>query len=477
MAKKYKKRRRKKPVGRHYRINFATIVSLSIFAYLLVHIIMSASKPKVSTYEVTAQKIYDKISTTAMAVRSEELVTTSQAGYVTYYVADGERVGVRSSIYAIDGSGSVVSQLSNQDGSIELTDDNYLDLKNQIMDYKSTYDDASFASIYDFKYALDNNILEITNDSLVKKVDELVASGKASSLDKVASGKTGVISYSYDGLESTTLDTIRPSLFENKENRMKQIRSSEMYEKGAPVYRLVTSENWDLVVPLTKEQYDMIKSEEYLTVKFKKDDLKITRGATFNSYNGFYYVSLSFNKYMEQYMGDRFLDVDIVLNSVSGLKIPNTSLLKEELYAIPVEYVVESDETVSGVAFNQVTYKKNGTEKAQIITPGICYYDKKEECYYVSGIDVSPGDVLVKTVDEDNASDALSHGDRYTISQKREFEGVFTINKGYAQFVVINNLYQADDFCISENNMEHGISQYDHVVLDSKSIQEGQIIY
>lgn len=479
MAKKYYKRRRKKPVSSHFRINTATVISIAVLAYLVVRTVMSMMQPTVSTYEVTAQRIYDKISTTGIALRSEKVVSTNQAGYVTYYVADGERVGVNSKIYAIDGSGSIESQLAGEDGNVEFSDDNYVDLKNQIMGYKSSYQDSSFGAVYDFKYALDNNIMEITNDSIISKIDDLIASGEiGSSLNQIKAGESGIVSYCYDGMEGTTLETVSPTLFENTDNNMKQIRSSELYGQNTPVYRLVTDENWELVVELAKEQYDKIKDKEYLKVKFLKDDLTVTRKVTFLEQNGSYFASLSFNKYMERYMDERYLQVELILNSVEGLKIPNSSLVSQELFAIPMEYAVESDEAVSGISFIKQEYSKNGDIKAVTISPAICYKDEETDCYYVSGIDVARGDVLIKNVSEEELqSGNFTKSETYTISQQKEFQGVYTINKGFAQFVVITNLYQADDFCIAEDDVEYGISQYDHVVLDSSAIQEGQIIY
>lgn len=477
MAVKYNKRRRKKPVSNHFRINTATVISFAVFLYLVVRSVMSMMQPTVSTYEVTAQRIYDKISTTGIALRSEKLASTNQAGYITYYVADGERVGVNSKIYAIDGSGSITSQLAGEDGNVEFSDDNYIDLKNQIMDYKSSYNDSSFGSIYDFKYALDNNIMEITNDSVIRKVDDLIESGEAgSSLNQIKAGESGVVSYCYDGMEGVSLDSVDSSLFENTDNNMQQIRSNSLYAQNSPVYRLVTDENWNLVVELTKEQYDKIKDKEYLKVKFLKDDLTVTRGVTFIERNGSYFAALSFNKYMERYMDDRYLEVELILNSLEGLKIPNSSLVQQKLYAIPVEYAVQSDEAVSGVSFNKQDVSEKGELKASTISPAICYKD--EGYYYVSGMDVNRGDVLIKNAtQEEIESGDFTKSETYTISQQKEFEGVYTINKGYAQFVVITNLYQADDFCIAEDSMEFGISQYDHVVLDSSAIEEGQIIY
>lgn len=473
MANANKKRRRKRPSSRHFRINVATVIAIVIFAYLAVRTFVSFTKPTISTYEVTAQQINDKISTIGLALRTEQVVNTSQAGYIIYYVSDGERVGLNSNVYAIDGSGTMKNQLVSEEGDVVFSDDNYVDIKNQIIDYKSIYKDASFGSLYDFKYALDNNIIEITNDSVISKMDELMDSG--SGISRVKAQATGVVSYCYDGLEGLTTNDLAPSYFEDTDNKMIQMRNTDIYKLDTPVYRVVTDENWQLAVELTEEQYERIKDMQFLTIKFLKDDLTVERGVTFLEQNNSYFAVLSFNKYMQRYMDERYLDIDIILNSLDGLKIPNSSLIKEKLYAIPTKYAVETDEAVSGVAFNLKTYDKDGKEKATTITPPICYYDEGQDMYYVSGVDVSKGDVLVANASDKDGS--IQPGEEYVVSETKEFEGVFTINKGYAQFVVISNLYQADDFCIVRASTKYGINQYDHIILDSSSIKEGQIIY
>ncbi|MBQ4232776.1 MAG: hypothetical protein II699_05800 [Lachnospiraceae bacterium] len=470
-------KRRRKPAGKHYRINLATIIAMVIFAYFIARFAMTITKPKISTYEVTAQKIYDTITTKALAIRDEHVVSTDQAGYIIYYVADGERVGVNSGVYAVDLSGSVYSQVSGKDNDISISDDDYINIKNVIKDYKNSYKDSAYGSVYDFKYSLDNNIMEIVNDSVIKKINDLSSDDSfTNSLNKVVANDTGVISYCYDGMEGLNIDSITSDSFKHMDTAMKQIRSTDQYKAGSPVYRIINSENWQLVLELSKDQYERIKNEKFLTVNFLKDGLTAERAASFFEKNGSYFVSLDFNKYMERYMDDRYLDVEVVINSVSGLKVPNSSIVEEELYAIPMEYSTMADEAISGVTFSKITTDDKGKETTTVIAPNICYVDEKNKLYYVSKVDLSAGDQLVLAPPEDKEETAIS-GEIYTISKKDKFKGVYLINRGFTQFIVINSLYETDDFCIAEDKTLYGISEYDHIVLNHNSIGEGQSIY
>lgn len=477
MAKNTVRYKKRKPTTAHFRLNMATIIAMMVLCYLVAHVFVSMSKPVISTYEVTSQQINDKITTTGIAMRKEQVVATDKAGYLTYYVADGERVGVDSTVYAVDSSGSLKNELSNDDGEITLSDDDYLDIKNQIIDYKSSYKESDFGALYDFKYALRNNISEITTDSLISKMDDLIEKGMISPSNQIKAQKAGVVSYCYDGLEGLTEEQLSPELFNTTDNNMTETRTTDMYAIGSAAYRLVTEENWKLAVELTKDQYERLHEEEYMTVKFLKDDLKVERPVTFYEQNNGYFAVISFNKYMDRYVDERYLNVEIVLDSLEGLKIPNSSLIKKKLYKIPVEYAVESDQSASGVGFNQMIDSNNGDYKTEMIYPAICYKDEKKGFFYVSNVDVKPGTVLVANAESKDAGEKGGSSSTYTIGETKEFEGVYTINKGYAQFVVIHNLYQADDFCIAQANTEFGVKQYDHIVLKSAAIKEGQIIY
>lgn len=478
MAKNTVRYKKRKPTTAHFRLNIATIIAMMVLFYLIAHVLVSMSKPVISTYEVTSQQINDKITTTGIALRKEQVVATDKAGYLTYYVADGERVGVNSTVYAVDSSGSLKNELSNDDGEIALSDDDYLDIKNQIIDYKSSYKEADFGALYDFKYALCNNISEITTDSLISKMDDLIEKGMISPSNQIKAQKAGIVSYCYDGLEGLTEEQLSPELFSTTDNNMTETRTTDMYAIGSAAYRLVTEENWKLALELNKDQYERLHDEEYMTVKFLKDDLKVERPVTFYEQNNGYFAVVSFNKYMDRYVDERYLNVEIVLDSLEGLKIPNSSLIKKQLYKIPVEYAVKCDQSASGVGFNAVTgYDDNGHSDAETIQPAICYKDEKKGFFYVSTADIKQGTVLIQNAESKEAGEKGETGSTYTIGETKEFEGVYTINKGYAQFVVINNLYQADDFCIAQANTEFGVKQYDHIVLKSAAIKEGQIIY
>ena len=121
----------------------------------------------------------------------------------------------------------------------------------------------------------------------------------------------------------------------------KQLRSTGAVEAGQAVYKLVNSEKWSVVLPLTDKQYKKVSDKVTIPVKFKKDGLKTTAGISTFIIDSSYYAKLDFDKYMIRYLDNRYLDIEIEFNSADGLKIPVSSVLKKKFYIIPKDYITK----------------------------------------------------------------------------------------------------------------------------------------
>ena len=91
---------------------------------------------------------------------------------------------------------------------------------------------------------------------------------------------------------------------------------------------------------------------------------------------------------------------------------------------------------------------------------------------YISFLDsddeyLKDGDIIVKP----DSSSTYRVG-----TDKDKLTGVYNINKGYAVFKQIKVLASNDDYTIVEAKTPYGISLYDHIALDGKSVKENQTI-
>ena len=67
--------------------------------------------------------------------------------------------------------------------------------------------------------------------------------------------------------------------------------------------------------------------------------------------------------------------------------------------------------------------------------------------------------------------------DTYTLSKTAKLSGVYNINKGYAVFRQINILCEGEEYYIIEDGNDYGLSNFDHIALDSKNVHENDIVF
>ena len=103
MAKKKNKKivRYRKPLN----INVGMIIFALIFVYMAFSVYTYMRKEKVQFYEVVEGSIVNDKSYTGIALREEQTKYTDRAGYINYYVREGKRASVGTSIYSIDETG------------------------------------------------------------------------------------------------------------------------------------------------------------------------------------------------------------------------------------------------------------------------------------------------------------------------------------------------------------------------------------
>ncbi|MCI5639393.1 MAG: hypothetical protein MR316_00210, partial [Lachnospiraceae bacterium] len=323
-----------------------------------------------------------------------------------------------------------------------------------------------------FRYDLDNTVLELSAVDLSKRLEQLMKEdGAATAFQVVKAKKTGVISFCTDGYEDVKYNEIKDSYFDSTVDKWTQIRSSDKLKANSPVYRIVTSENWSIVLPLTDKQYDKIKDKKILSVTLRKDDLRLTVPVTTYQNDNHWYARLDLDKYMVRYLQMRYIDVHIEFNHAQGLKIPQSSIVKKKCYVFPKDYlqkVTENADTSNGVMV--IDPSKKTLAKADGVILDIYYID--DDGYVYIDVDAfDPGTEIVQTDKNGNYSSTMY------LSETRELEGVYNCNQGYCRFQIIDKLYENEEYTIVKSGTTYGLAGYDHIVLNPDLIRSDQIIY
>lgn len=450
-----KKRQRK------IRWNIGMIIFAVIFVYIVINVIIFMGKKKLSVYKVTEDKITNTLSFTGIAVRDEQLLETSQSGYITYYVEEGKRIKKDGTVFTVDKDKKVQETFAEKVEELQKKSDVMDDdeVSRKINEYQSVYSDHNFSEVYDLKYDLKNAILNVNEDAMKKVIAAVQDSMGTESFQTQKSTSSGVVEFYSDNFDGKKADEIKASDFDQTTYRKKKYNTADKV-----VARINKSEKWEIVIPLKEEQYKMLKDKTEVSVRFLQDQNKATASVETVKKGKNYFGYLKFNDYAVRYLSERFLEIDVTLDSYKGLKIPNTAIVKKKFYQVPVKYLTKGDNSTTE-QFAVRSTDKNGEVTVEQKTYTI--YGRSERYCYLDPDEVGENIVL----------QAMDSNQTFLIEKKKTLQGVYCTNRGYADFKPIDILTQKDDYSIIANDTSQGISAYDFIVLDGSTIKENQIIY
>ncbi len=402
-----------------------------------------------------------------MVLRDETVIRTSSTGYVNYCAREGERVAKNDLVYVVDETGRLSQELEAlSQGENTLSKKSLAEFRSEIVAFTHDFDSSNYNAVYDFKYSLKNTVLKLANENMLKSIDSLSASG-INAINYSYAPKTGLVAYWTDGYENLQPQDVTMEIFDNekKDYKKKQNISNTLLEAGDPVYKLSTDENWSIVIPIDAERGAKLQEEGYIKVRFLKNQYESWGQAKLLvNGDGKSYLQLSFTNSMITFLSDRFLDVELIVEDETGLKIPLSSIVQKEFFLIPEEFVIPGGNN-GGDSIVRQCYLENGTISSEIVEIEVYNFDNETKEYYLDSSMLNPGDILYK----------LDSQETYTVSRRATLVGVYNMNKGYADFKQINILYQNDEYAIVKPNTKYGLSVYDYIVLNAESVRDNQL--
>ncbi|HIT64355.1 MAG TPA: hypothetical protein IAC37_07940 [Candidatus Ventrimonas merdavium] len=463
-----KKKKKKIIRYRHpLNINVGMIIFAIIFVYMAFSVYTYIKKDKVQFYEVVEGNIVNDSQHTGVILRQERVESTDRAGYINYYIREGKRAAVGTRIYSIDETGSMATFMEeNPEANVTLTDANLTDIKRQLSAFAAEYDQQSFSELYDLQYSLEAAVLEYVNFNSLGNLDVLMQQ-TGMTFQQVKAPVSGVVSYAIDGFEGLTPDQVSQDTFDRTNYTKAITKAGNLIEQGEPVYKLVTSDDWSIVFPMTDQQREDYSGKDTLHIRFTGKELE-TDGAfsMITGADGTAYGKLDFTQYMVQFVSDRYVNFEVDMASTDGLKIPVTAVTEKDFYLVPVSYMMQGGDS-SNPGFMKEVYTEEGTVPEFV--PTTIYYST-EEYYYIDmseNGEFKAGDYIMKPDSQE----------RYQIGPSASLQGVYNINKGYAVFKQIEILNSNDEYYTIRKGTDYGLSVYDHIVLNADTVYEGQLIY
>lgn len=459
---------RRQNYSSEFKINIGTIIFIIIFIYVFIRIIMSLQKESLSIYEVQNSYIDTNISTTALIVREEKLVNADSSGYVSYYVRDGEKIGKNKTIYTIDETGSVYEKLKDADtDALSMSEDALTEVRTRISTFENYFDYANYSDLYNFRYDIENAVLELTNEALIEQLTSLDDdSTNVSTYKKVTTTEAGIVTYYEDGYEDFDIDNFKASDIDKSTYKKTTLKTGEIINAGDPVYKLVTSENWYLVAPVSEKEAEALEDKETAQINIHNSSKNISCSFRLTTEDDQNFIILTLNQQMVNYINERYIDIVILMDQNNGLKIPNTSITEKTVYKIPVSYLSKGSDSAETQFLNVKKLDDKGEVTIKQVQATI--YKSDDKFCYVDPNDFSSEDVLVNTDSEETL--ALSQADT------SKLQGVFCVNQGVAAFRYIDILYQDDEYTIVKTDVDYSIAWYDRIVLNQSMVEENQII-
>jgi len=445
-------------------VNIGIVVFLFILVYLLFYVYTFLTRHEIPLYEVRPGEIYVTSGCDGMILREEELVYTDIAGYLNYYFGEGSRVSKNSTVYSIDSNRDMYDLLSGSSTEIKLSGDDLSDLKKILQE---NFIFTNNKNITEKKTAVITGYQRLIDTMLLEELNRIVTTtGIISNFHVVSTEKSGIISYMIDEYTDYALQDVTSECFE-KQDTAGSLYSIDLISANSPVYKMITGDNWTIVVLLNETLYGQLLGKDRATF-YLDNELKVTAPITCFKKNDSYFAEIKMDKYLANYTSKRFIDVTFEVEYAEGLKIPETAITFKDYYRIPEEYLVLGGNESSGVKgllveeFDSETGTTRYTfQTAEIfyLTDGFAYIDCND---FAKETYISTPDMTARVM-------------LYTFVNK--LEGAYNINKGYSVFKRIERVKTENGYVIVKKNSESGLSAYDHIALDASTVIEDDVIY
>ncbi len=435
--------------------NIGTLLFGTVFIYMIITTFMYLTDTHVTSYEVRKGTITGNYRYQALALRTETVVNATQSGSVRYFEREGTKTSAGSTVCAINESGSA-DPVAVSDFVLESEDETRL--RNMLSSFTINYSSSAFQKSYDLKAGIESTISEIIDEH---------STGYVSTRNQITAPESGFVVYKIDGFENVAESDLNSDMFNQSDYSVTNLRNQENVTAGSPVFKLITAEEWYLYFQIDSKLVTELVDTTKIRFRFLKDNVTFTAPFEIIQNGTETYGRISLDNSLVRYATDRFLEIELVMNKKSGLKIPTSSIIERSFYKIPEEYVIKNQDTDKEIVLKVEQFGKDGSSNIKYVTANV--YDKEEGYYLIDRQLLDEGDYILM----ENSAKKVQLQEKDVVI----LHGVYNINKGYAVFREITVIDENEEYCIVESNSMYGLAAYDYIVLNAADVQEDEIVY
>lgn len=460
-----KKRKKVENIKKYKKgINIGIVIFVFILIYLGILVINYFTKSHLKIYEVKKETFSQDNIVNGLILREEQVINASHSGYLNYYFPDNTRVAKDSILFSIDETKTYFDLLNNATLKDGISEDDASYINKMIQSYKKESLLETYHNLADFSDAIQNAVQELSNQYSISIITDSVPDPAPDTLHFYYAEASGLISYNTDPLCGIQLSTVRPSDFALAESYFEYENRKSMIEAEKPVIKYITSDQWQILCELNEAQKKSLGSLDKIEFTICEDGFHASADFDLIEIGEQSYALIYMNEFVQNYLDERFLSIELYWQTTEGFKIPLTSITEKEFYVVPKQYFTKGNQNQLGLLVEVIDSETGAAD--YIFKTSTIYYDDGLY-YYIDPSEFSLGQNILYP-------DAFS---MYTIELKESLEGVYNINKGYALFRRIERITQNDEYCLVKENTEYGLKLYDHIALDADTAVDSGIIY
>lgn len=443
-----------------WNINIGIIIFGVVFIYLIVTVLMYLTSNHVSAYEVREGSILKDNAYTGIIFRDEMVVQADTGGYVNYFALEGSKVGAKTRVYSISDK-KLEFEDSTTEESQELSSEEQAALSIKTQSFTESFKDQQFNDVYTLKNTIMTMLESKSNQGRQAQLDAMSAQ-EAGGLKIYSAASDGIIIYATDGYETMTVDDVTEDMIAKKDYKKISLGDNTKIKAGDPVYKLIRANSWSIAILLDDETAAQLKDTTSVKVRFSKDNETAQADFSIKNRKDAKIGILSFDSSMIRYAEERYLDLELILENQSGLKIPKSSVVNKEFYLIPEDYL-----TQGGNSKEDGILVDTGKDNPEFQSATLFDRDEETGKVYLDANAFEKGTILVKPDSSDTCR----------LNKTERVAGVYNINKGYAVFKQVNILCESDEYYIVESGDTYGLSNYDYIALYGEDVHENDVVF
>ncbi|MCQ2978516.1 MAG: hypothetical protein MJ245_01825 [Clostridia bacterium] len=431
----------------------------------------------------------------AKIIRDETVVYATRDGDVEYYYHEGDKIKNGSTlckIYEKNSSKELQDEIDELDQAIvkaqnknlssalkeelQNVDDYIYGLIDEYLVYSNTdyqFDVYDLKSELESKFSIKRNLyLQNSNQSSSSYINEreLLSETLDYNAAYLYAPKGGIISYCVDGYESNytpeNISELKGKYLQAGNIKLISGNKKNEVKSEDPVCKIVDNTAWYITATLSQEDTKNWTINDVKTLRVKNVSEGTIVGTIVNvlEYNNSNIITFKITEQMSKYMSFRDIEIEVIENEVSGIKIRNTSLEKKECIKLPAGCVVNKNNNY------YVIKSEGGMKKQQQIN--IAYIDNSN--YYVLAEDgtIKKGEYVIVT-DKATALDGTETTTERTlmVGENVTVSGVYKVAGSIYKYVVVNVLASNDTYSIVEDSESSELILFDKVVVDYQTIK------